>query len=312
MRRSLVGWGWISPWGVGFLAFMAIPLAMSLYYSFTEYPLVQAPLWVGTQNYRHMLGDGVFWKALRQTAIYCVLTIPLVTLASLVLAALLTSPHAERRPRLVSAVQAIVFVPTLVPLVATTMVWMWLFNGQYGLLNRAFSLAWKGLTALPRALGADVAPAAGPNWLLDVWWALPALLIINLWTIGQTVVLYVAAMRDVPGQLYEAASLDGMGPARRFLHVTLPMISPQILFSVITWTIGSLQAFVVPMIIFQTNKGGPDRVAYFYSQYFYDKAFVFQEMGYASALAWVQFLITLALTGLLWLASRRLVHYRGT
>ena len=138
-----------------------------------------------------------------------------------------------------------------------------------------------------------------------------ALVLIALWGVGQAVILCVAALKEVPEQLYEAADLDGMGPVRAFIHITLPMISPVVLFNTIAMLIGAFQVFVVPFVLFQKDKGGPDKSAYFYTSYLYDNAFVFGQMGYASAMAWVQMLIILALTGLLFLASRRLVFYRA-
>jgi len=290
-RQNAAGWLWISPWVVGFLAFMLVPLAMSLYYSFTEYPLLEPPVWIGVENYTRMFRDDVFLAALKKTAVFAAISIPLCTALSLVIAGLLNS-----RIRARGFFQASVFVPTLVPMAASAMIWLWLFNGQHGLINRVLAL-----------VGIE-----GPNWLGDTNWAMPSLLIVSLWGVGQTVVVYMAALGEVPESLYEAASIDGMGPVRRFWSITLPMISPVILFNVITLVIGTMQFFVVPYILTKATPGGDPRAMYFYTMYMYDNAFVYGQMGYASAQAWVQLLIILALTGATFIFSKRFVHYRGT
>lgn len=281
---TLVGLAWISPWLVGFLAFMALPLALSFYYSLTDYPLIEAPLFVGAANYSELLHDSVFWLVVRNTLVYAAFSIPLGTLIALTLAGLL-----NQRVRGVAFFRAAVFVPQVVPIVASAMVWLWLFNAKWGLLNLAL-----------RGVGIDA-----PNWLGDRLWAMPALILMNLWVVGQPVVIYLAALQNVPRHLYEAGALDGMGPVRRFVHVALPSIAPVILFNVIILTITCWQVFAIPFIM---TEGGPDRATYFYTHYLYDSAFLNQRMGFASAMAWVQFLIILSLTGLMFLLSRRLVH----
>jgi len=288
-RQTLIGWLWVSPWIVGCGLFLLAPILMSLYYSLTDFPLLERPLWVGTQNYQRLWEDSDFWLTLRNTAIYVFWTIPLCTVMSVLIAAMLNRAKAR------AVFQAAIFVPTLVPLAASAIIFMWLFNGEYGLVNRALAV-----------VGID-----GPAWLLDRRWAMPSVVIIGVWGIGQAVVLYVAALQDVPEQLYEAADLDGMGPIRKFWNITLPMISPVILFNVITMSIGAFQVFVIPYILFDRVKGGPDKVAYFYTHYLYDNAFIFDKMGYASAMAWVQLVIVLAFTGMLFVLSKKLVFYRG-
>jgi multiple sugar transport system permease protein len=288
---AAVGLAWISPWLVGFILFLLIPAGMSLYYSFTDYPLLQSPLWSGLDNYEKLLSDGFFNKTLENTYIYAGAVVPLSIIISVVLAALLNT----RGLRGARFFQGAIFLPTLVPLVASSMIFMWLFNGSHGLVNVLLRLV--GIT--------------GPNWLLDRAWAMPALILIGLWSVGQAVVLCLAALQDVPESLYEAADIDGMGPARRFRHITVPMISPVILFNAITVLIGAFQVFVVPYVIFVRDKGGPGQNGYFYTSYLYDNAFVYGQMGYACAMAWVQMLIILALTGLMFLAGKRLVFYRA-
>lgn len=289
-RTDLAGYLWISPWIVGFLAFMLLPIALSLYYSFTDYPILEKPLPVGLDNYTRLLTDERFHLALRNTLVYALVSIPLWTVLALVIAGLLNA-----RVRAKGLFQACVFLPTLVPLTASAMIWMWMLNGEFGLVNQLFSLV----------------GVQGPNWLQERAWVLPALVIVALWGIGQSVVIYVAALQDVPQALHEAAALDGMGPLRRFWNVTLPMISPVILFNVITLTIGTLQVFAVPWVIAQASRNVSGDDLLFYSMYLYDNAFTFQQMGYASAMAWIQLIITLILTGLTFALSRRFVFYRG-
>ncbi|HLO40843.1 MAG TPA: sugar ABC transporter permease [Phycisphaerales bacterium] len=290
---------WVAPWLLGFCAFLAIPVAMSFYYSLTEYPLLQRPVFVGLENYKAMLKDGVFWKAVGNTAIYAAMSIPLCTLAALIIAGLLNRPVKG-----ITIYRAAVFLPTLVPAVASAMVWLWLYNGDHGLINQV-------LRPLLSPLG--ITP---PNWVGmrgsgDKFWAMPALVFMSVWSVGQSVVIYLAAMRDVPASLYEAAALDGMGAVRRFRHVTLPAISPVILFNVITSIINSSQVFGAPYIMTQ---GGPDRATYVYSMYLYDAAFVYTRdlgMGYASAMAWVQLVVIVGLTALTLFFSRSMVMYRA-
>jgi multiple sugar transport system permease protein len=288
--QNAAGYAWISPWIIGFVAFLLLPIGMSLYYGFTDYPLLEKPLWVGLDNFKAMLEDRDFLVGLKNTLIYVALLVPLSTVVSVIIAGLLTA----RGLKGVGWFQAAVFLPTLVPLVATSMVWMWLLNGKHGLINQVLAIV----------------GVIGPNWLLDRNWAMAGLVLVGLWSMGQSVLLCYAALREVPVQLYEAAGIDGMGPVRRFRHVTVPMISPVILFNTITTTIGAFQVFVIPYVIFQKDKGGPGQSGYFYTMCLYDNAFVYQRMGYASAMAWVQLLIVLGLTGLMFLTSRRLVYYR--
>lgn len=286
-RRFFTGLAWISPWLIGFLAFMALPLGMSLYYSLSDYPLLGRPVPQGLGNYERMVGDSVFWVSVRNTLLYAAVAIPLGTIVSVGLAILLHAPTPGRTFH-----RAVIFLPTLVPVVAASVIWMWLYNGEAGLINQALG----------------VVGIEGPNWLADGNWAMPALIIMSLWTVGQAVVIYLAALQDVPGALYEAASMDGVGLGGRIWHVTIPMISPVILFNTIIGIIGALQVFTQPYIM---TKGGPGESTLFYAMYLYDQAFRFRDMGYASALAITQLVFIVLVTGLVFWASKRLVHYEG-
>ena len=281
---------WTSPWLIGLCIFLLAPLAMSLYYSLTDYPLLKPPVYVGLDNYSALLQDNRFWLVVCNTALYCAIAIPICTLVSLALAAMLASPNVK----LARLWTALVFLPTLVSMMASAMIWYWLLNARYGFIN--VFLQTLGIT--------------GPNWLEDSAWVMPSLLLTSLWSVGQMVVVYIAAINEVPQSLYEAARLDGMNGLRRWWHVTLPMISPTILFNVITLTIGSFQIFVMPYVLFR-NERGQKAAGDFYNLALYDNAFVYQKFGTACAMAWMQLIIVFALTGVMLFASKRLVHYRG-
>ena len=290
LRADLRGLLWVSPFLVGLVFFLLVPAAMSLYYGFTEYSLLDRPVWTGTANYREMLSDRLFWTAARNTGLYALASVVLSTALSVGLAVLL-----EQKLRGRELVRAIVFVPTLVPVISAAIAWQHLFNTEHGVINGAL-----------RAVGVGEG-GGGIDWLGRPGLAMGALVIMSLWFVGGAVVIYSAALRDVPRALYEAAYLDGMGRWTRFRHVTLPMISPAILFNVVMSLIWSLQVFAVPLVM--TN-GGPENSTLVYSMYVFRNAFEYGRMGYASALAWVQVVATLGLAAGAVVLSRRFVHYR--
>ncbi len=271
---------------MGFCAFTLLPVAMSVYFSFCNYSLLQAPLFRGLYNFKLLAGDPIFWKVLSNTAIYAAMALPLAIVAALTIALLLNS-----KIRGLGIYRTIVFLPSLVPAVASAMLWLWLFNAKLGLIN----------TVLEH-LGVRNPPA----WLGDVFYAMPALVLMSLWGVGNTVIIYLAGLQAVPRELYEAAEIDGASPLRKIWHVTLPGISPVIFFNLVMGIIGTLQVFGTPFIM---THGGPARSTYFYTMYVYDNAFVNLKMGYASALAWVQLMIVLALTAIAAWTSKKWVHY---
>jgi multiple sugar transport system permease protein len=278
----------ISPWLVGFVGLTAVPVVLSFYYSFCDFSLLQPPAFVGLDNYRELAGDPVFWTALKNTAVYAAFAMPGGMILALAAALLLNADISGR-----TIYRTIVFLPSLVPLVASAMIWLWLFNSKLGLIN-----------AVLRAVGIS----NPPGWLTDTQWAMPAIILMSLWGVGNTVVIFLAGLQDVPRELYEAAELDGANRWQQMMNVTLPMLSPVIFFNLIMAIIGSLQVFAVPFIM---TGGGPARATYFYTMYLYDNAFTFLKMGYASAMAWVQLLIVLGLTGIAFWSSRHWVHYQG-
>ncbi|HEX8324140.1 MAG TPA: sugar ABC transporter permease [Tepidisphaeraceae bacterium] len=286
--RTLKGLAFVSPWIIGFVVFTAVPVGLSLYYSFCDYSLTLPPVFTGLDNYRTLMGDSIFWISVRNTAYYAVLVLPLSLITALGIAMLLNN-----KIRGLSIYRTIVFLPSLVPAVAAAMLWLWLFNAKLGLIN-------VGL----RAIGISEPPA----WLADPNWSMPALVLMSLWGVGNTVVIYLAGLQDVPRELYEAADIDGATPIRKIWHVTLPSISPVIFFNLIMGIIGTLQVFSQAYII---TAGGPARSTTFYTMYLYDNAFVNLRMGYASAMAWIQLLVILALTLLATWSSKKWVHYGG-
>ncbi len=287
--RALVrGLAFISPWIIGFCVFTLVPVILSFYYSLTDYTLLQPPLFTGAENYRTLAVDPVFWKVLGNTFIYGLMALPLGMIAALVVAMLLNT-----KIRGVTIYRTIVFLPSLVPAVASAMLWLWLFNAELGLINTAL-----------HNIGID----HPPGWLTSARWAMPALVLMSFWGIGNTVVIYLAGLQDVPRELYEAADIDGASVLRKAWHVTIPFISPVIFFNLIMAIIGSLQIFAAPFIMTQ---GGPARATYFYTMYLYDNAFKYLYMGTASAMAWVQLLLVLALTAIAAWSSKHWVHYQG-
>lgn len=289
MRRDLrIGLLFASPWILGFGIFLAYPVLASLFYSFSSYSALRPPKMVGFDNYKELAGDEVFWQALSNTLMYVVGAVPLSTVVAIGLAMLLNT-----KVKGMAYYRTIFFLPSLVPMVALGTLFLWIFNGDYGLLN-------EGLRNL------KIDP---PNWLGDPTYSKWTLVLISMWGSGQAMVIYLAGLQNVPVSLYEAADLDGAKLWAKTRHVTLPMISPVILFNVIMSIIGALQVFAVPYVMFPG--GAPARSTYFIASYLFDNAFQFQRMGYASALGWVMFIITLLLTLLALKVSERHVHYEA-
>jgi multiple sugar transport system permease protein len=281
------GMAFLAPWLVGFAVFTAIPITLSCYYSFCDFSLTgprRAPLWIGLDNYRQLMHDSLFWKSLGNTVYYVAMALPAGMLVSLGLALLL---NAKIRGQTVY--RAIIFLPSLIPAIASAMVWMWMYNTQYGLLN--YLLAKVGLP-----------PVA---WLGEKE-AMPSLALMSVWGVGNTVVIYLAGLQDVPRELLEAAEIDGAGPMRRLFSVTLPFLTPVIFFNLVMGIIGAFSILTVPYIMTQ---GGPNNATYFFTFFNYDQAFKFLHMGYASAIAWIQLGITLVLTGIAFWSAKKWVHY---
>ncbi len=287
-QNLLKGLGFISPWIIGFAVFGLYPLGTSLYYSFCDYDILNRPVWVGTLNYQDMVVDSVFWKSLYNTFYFAIFSIPLGLILAMLIAVMLNQ---EVRGR--SVFRTAYYLPSIVPLVGVSMIWLWLFNGDFGLVNYALSKV--GLT--------------GPGWLTDEAWVKPTLVMSGVWQVGGTIVIFLAALQDVPRAMYESAQIDGASAPVRLLHITVPMISPAIYFNLVIGIIGALQEFVRPFVML--NGSGPNRSALFYAVNLYQNAFSYLNMGYACAMAWVLFVIIVLLTWGVTAASRKHVYYGG-
>ena len=286
--EARAGYLFAMPWIIGFGIFLAYPIFASIYFSFTEYSVLKPPVWIGTENYQTLISDDVFWKTLKNTLFFAVAFVPLATLVALGLALLLNT-----KVRFMALYRTVFFVPSLVPVVSMVILWMWLFNGEYGLINTM--LSWVGIS--------------GPNWLGDPHWSKPAIVFMSTWGVGNAMIIYLAGLQEVPLSLYEAADIDGASPWKKTLNVTIPLLSPVIMFNVIMSIIGSLQIFTQPYIMSET--GSPSQSIYFYSMYLFDNAFKYHKMGYASAMAWIMFIIIFTLTLIALKVSNKYVHYEG-
>lgn len=288
------GWLFISPWLIGFALLTAGPMIYSLYLSFTVSSLLSPPQWVGLENYRRMFADPIFYKSLGNTGYYAFLGVPLGMILSLLLALLLNAPVKG-----LGFFRTLFFLPSVTNTVALSILWLWLLNPEFGLINTAL-----------QDIGIE-----GPLWLQDEAWSKPALVLMSLWTAGGQMIIFLAALQGVPKELTEAASLDGAGAVRRFFAITLPMISPALLFNLIMGLVGALQvftqAFVMTGGVQPGSEGGPNQSTLFIVLYIYKKAFQEYDMGYASALAWALFVIITACTWVAWRAARSRVHYEG-
>jgi len=285
-RRDLIGYAFIAPWLAGFVLFTAWPFLRSIQLSFTRFDIVTPPRWVGAANYHVLLTqDELFWKASLVTLKYAGVAVPLGIVAGVALALLLNCDV-----RGISVFRTLFYLPSIVPAVATSVIFMWILNPQIGLVNRI--LAVFGIT--------------GPAWLSDVHWAFWSLVLMSLWGVGGSMIIYLAGLKDIPAHLYEAAVIDGAGPWQRMTRITLPMLTPVIFFNLVMGVIQAFQYFTQAYIM---TGGGPQDSTRFYALYLFDRAFRYLDMGYASAMAWVLFLVIVVLTGLLFRTQGRWVHY---
>ena len=277
----------IIPWFIGFIVFYVGPMVFSFVLSLTRWNLLNAPSYVGLQNYRDMVHDSRFWQSLKVTTIYVAGGVPLSLVLALLLALLL-----NQNVRGQSVFRTIFYLPSVVTGVAVSVLFVWIFNPEFGLLNNALS-----------AVG-----ISGPGWIASVDWALPSLIIVSLWGIGGTMLIFLAGLQGIPQELQEAAALDGAGPIQRFFSLTLPLLTPTILFNLILLIIFRFQDFTNAYVI---TGGGPLDSTLFYVYYIWLNAFQYIQMGYATALAWVLFMIIFVLTVVIFTSSDRWVFYMG-
>lgn len=287
-RENLMGYLFASPWLLGFFIFTLYPMCSSLYYSFTNYNTLKEPNWIGIRNYIVMFtSDPLFWKSIWNTFYYAGLSVPLGIVMGVLIAMLLNQKVKGMR-----FFRTIFYLPTVVSSVAVSLLWMWILEPNFGLLN----------TFLGR-MG-----IIGPGWLTDPAWSKNSLILMSLWSVGGGMLIYLAALQDVPESLYEAATIDGAGALKKFFKITLPMITPTLFYNLITGVIGGLQVFSQAFIM--TN-GGPSYSTYFYGYHLYNKAFSEYQMGYASALAWILLIMTLLLSLIIFRTSNKWVYYEG-
>lgn len=286
-REALTFYLCISPWLVGLLLFVLGPTLVSLGISFTRWDLLTPPRFVGMRNYERMLNDPLFWQSLKVTALYTLLYVPTELVGGLALALLMN----QRVPG-IAVFRTIFYLPSVISGVAFVVVWMWIFHPEAGLLNLA--LAQVGIT--------------GPRWLTDPRTALSALWLMSLWGLGRTAVIYLAGLKGVPKELHEAAVIDGATAWQAFRHITIPLLTPTIFFNLILSLIATFQTFTSAFV---ATNGGPLDATLFFVLYLYRQAFERFSMGYASALAWVLFVIILSLTLLVVRSADRWVYYEG-
>lgn len=303
-REALYGYLFISPWLIGFILFTIGPMLASLYFSFTDYDVVNPPTWVGLANYEKIfsgipdairtqssepLGDPLFWKSLQVTLYFAMMALPLGLIVSFVLAILLN----QKIPG-VNLWRTIYFLPSVIAGVAVTILWVRIFNPRIGILNSIL----------------DIFGINGPGWLTSPDWAVPALVIMSLWAIGGGMIIYLAGLQGVPTDLYDAAKVDGANLFQRFRNITLPMMTPVIFYELVLSLIATFQYFTEAYVA-SNGTGGPVRSTLFYNLYLYQNAFKYFDMGYASSMAWILFIVVLVLTILVFRSSEYWVFYEG-
>jgi multiple sugar transport system permease protein len=286
---ALEGYLFVAPWIVGFVTFTAGAMLFSGWMSLHRWNLLTPPEWVGIGNYRKALAhDPLFWKSLGNTAYYAFASVPLRMLIALFFAVLL-----NQNVRGIALFRTIFYLPSVVTGVATSMLWLMLLNPDVG-----------GINFVLRSLGV----AHPPGWFTSEQWAMPGLILMSLWSVGSMMLIFLAGLQSVPNELLDAARVDGAAGWMRFRHVTLPLLTPAILFNLVISVIGAFQVFTQSFIM---TGGGPANATLTYVLYLYRNAFEFFKMGYASALAWILFFLTLAMTALILRSTPAWVHYEG-
>ena len=279
------------PYVIGVIAFEVYPIVMSLYYGFCQYNIISKPVWVGLQNYAELFfADQLFLKSVYNTLYYTAFAVPSGLALSVGLAVLLNT----RAPG-VTVFRTVFFLPSIVPMVASAMLWLWVLNPESGLLNGTLRL---------------VFGVEGPGWMADEHWSKPSLVVMSFWGLGAAVVIFLAGLSETPQALYEVARIDGAGAWKTFRHVTLPMLTPTILFNLVMGLIGSFQYFT-QVYVMTAGRGGPVDSTMFYALYLYRNSFSYLRMGYACAMAWMLFLLIFACTIAVFASSRRWVYYHG-
>jgi len=272
----------LSPWLIGLVAFTLYPVASSLLFSLTQYNVIKPPKFIGLGNYVALLQDKTYLTSLWNSLYMIAFGVTIMTVVTILVSILLNN----RKIKGLSVFRVIFFLPTLVPVVIVSILWVWILQPQTGLINSLLALV--GIT--------------GPGWIASPVWAKPSFILIMLWGAGGSIIIYLAGLQDIPEALYESAILEGANFMQKTVYITLPMLTPVILYNVVTAIIGVLQWFAEPFII---TSGGPDNATLFYGLYLYQNAFQFFKMGYASAMAWIMIIIVLALIFVLFRLTKK-------
>lgn len=276
----------LSPWIIGMILFTGGPLIASFLLSFTSYDIVKPPTWYGFGNYKEIFSDKIFYQSLKVTLKYVMGSVPLTVIGALILATIL-----NQKVYGLSVWRTIYYLPVVTTGVAVALLWSWVLNPEFGVLN----------TLLQKLFGIK-----GPEWFYSERWAIPSFILMSIWGVGGPMLIYLGGMQGIPTQLYEAAEIDGASWWQSYIHITLPLISPVIFYNLVTAMIGTFQVFIPAFIITQ---GGPNYASYFYVLNLFKHAFQYYHMGYASALAWILFIVILILTIIAFRISNYLVYY---
>jgi len=287
-REAINAYIMLAPWIIGFIVFTAGPMVASIVISFMDWPLLQAPKWIGLGNYKFMFKGELFWISLYNTIYYTLIGVPLRVIAALCVALAM-----NLKLRGISVYRTIYYIPSITPAVASSIMWLWIFNPDFGLANTL--LGYIGIHSKIR-------------WIYDPALSKPSLILMSLWGIGGMMIILLAGLQGIPEQLYEAAEIDGAGLWHKFWKITLPMLSPSIFFVTIMQVISSFQVFTQAYVM---TRGGPANSTLFLVLYLYQNGFEFFRMGYASALAWALFMFVMVLTILQFRGSRYWVFYEG-
>jgi multiple sugar transport system permease protein len=288
-REAITFYLFILPWVIGFLIFTCGPIVASLVLSFAEYDIVSPIQFIGLGNFKELFNDPLFYTSLSNTLYIVVLAVPLGMVVSFCLALLL-----NQKVRFMAAYRTAYFIPSIVPAVASAALWLYLLQPQWGLVNGFLEL-----------LG-----ISGPGWLSSELWSKPAIILMMVWASGGTMIIYLAGLQDIPQVFYEAAEIDGANSWRKFWHITLPLMTPSIFFTLVLGMIGTFQIFA-QIFVLTDGMGGPQNSTLVYMIYLYRNGFNFFRMGYASAMAWVLFILILVLTWLQFRTASRWVYYEA-
>jgi multiple sugar transport system permease protein len=284
-RRNVTGYIFIAPFILGFLFWFLIPAGTSLWLVFHDWNMIAPAKFVALDNFKRIVSDNLFWQALKVTTLYTAVSVPLSMALAFLLALLMNT-----RVRGITVFRTIYYLPSIIPAVASAVLWAWILNSEFGLLNALLHAI-----GLPKVL-----------WLQKPELALPALILMSLWGLGGAMVIYLAGLQGIPNEFYEAAEIDGAGAWAKLWNVTIPLMSPVIFFNLVLGIIGTFQIFTAAYLI--TN-GGPQNATLFYVLYLYRNAFLYLDMGYAAALAWVLFFIIMALTAFIFKGLGSRIYY---